>query len=158
MRMACLYLPGFPLQVAARGAADLVGGAVAVVAPRVVACSRQALAAGVRPRMTAAEARALGVRVVEGDRVKEAALMAGRADVLLGVSPMIDVAEPGVAFALVPPGERAARFGEQMVRAAAAVGLAGRVGIADDRFTAWAATQAHPRPLRVRTVPVGGSA
>jgi protein ImuB len=48
-------------------------------------------------------------------------------------------------------------WAEKLVAAAAAVGFQARAGVADDRFAAWAATQAVPR-ARVRVVPSGGSA
>src|SRR5687768_4387861 len=70
MRIACIHLPQFPLQVAVRDAPSLRGRPVAIVggastgiralgAPVVIACSRAARALGIRLGMTAPKARAL---------------------------------------------------------------------------------------------------
>ena len=75
----------------------------------------------------------------------------------LGLSVTVDIGDEGMVYALLPPGGAGAAFGEKLVAAAARLGFHGRVGVADDRFTAWAATQMRPRE-RVRVVPAGGSA
>jgi protein ImuB len=73
----------------------------------------------------------------------------------MALSMTVDVETPGALYALVPP--RASGFGDKLVRLAARMGFVGRAGIADNRFTAWAATQATPH-ARVRQVPAGASA
>ena len=74
------------------------------------------------------------------------------------------VAEPAVAggatlFAEVPTGMRGATFGTRILEVAAALDVAVRIGIADDRFTAWVAAR-HGRSddAPVVAVPRGGSA
>src|SRR6266581_2862785 len=127
MRIACLTLPGFPLQVAVRAAPHLQGTTFAVLGGgRVVAASRRAADAGVAVGTTAAQARAATAALT--------LVPAGRPDEAMR--------SLGEVYALVPP--RAAGFGDKLGRLAARMGFVGRVGIADNRFTAWAATQATP--------------
>jgi protein ImuB len=108
--------------------------------------------------MTGTQARAVAADVQLVDAMPEAYAQAMHAlgEAALGLSVTVDVEEQGVVYALVGKAP-AAGFGERLVAAAGRLGLHGRAGIADDRFTAWAATQARPRE-RVRVVPSGGSA
>src|SRR5262245_14011287 len=153
MRIACLMLPGFALQVLVRSAPHLQGTSFAVVAGgRIVAASRRAAEAGVTPGMTAAQARAVApdaaiLPAARGDEAMRALVEAAR-----GLSMTVDGETEGVVYALVPP--RAMGFGDKLLSLAARMGFVGRVGIADNRFTAWAATQATPH-VRVRQVPAG---
>ncbi len=166
MRFACLHLPGFIVQVHVRATPHLQGSPFAVLqetegkVARITAASRGALAAGVQPGLTATQARAIApaVRLVDG--LPEAYGQALRAlgEAVLALSVTVEVpAAAGHVLALVPPGARGASFGERLLETATRLGLTGRVGIADDRFSAWAATQAEPR-VPVRAVPAGGSA
>jgi protein ImuB len=158
MRIACLHLPGFPVQVAVRATHRLQGTAFAVVgAGRVVGASRRAAEAGVAVGMTAAQARAAAVELTLVPAGAPAAEEAMRAlgEAALALSMTVDAETPGALYALVPP--RAAGFGEKLLRLATRMGFVGRVGVADNRFTAWAATQATPH-ARTRVVPAGGSA
>lgn len=155
MRIACIYLPSFPLQtalVAAADAFDIQARPVAVVSqpaigsPHVVECSRLARAAGVRPTMTASAARALvsDLQCLVADAAAERALLAAVADSLLAITPRVDLgAEPRgqhhCMYVEVPPGRRGAWFGSRVLELLAVFGLRGRVGIADDRFTAYVA-------------------
>ncbi len=66
----------------------------------------------------------------------------------------VDGQTEGVLYVAVPP--RAHGFGDKLLSLAARMGFVGRVGIADNRFCAWAATQATPH-VRVRQVPAGGA-
>src|SRR5262245_41750565 len=108
-RIACLTLPGFPLQAAF---AVLSEG-------RIVASS-------------------LG-------------------EALLQLSPTVDLDPRGAAYVAVPEGHAGHAFAEKLLETARRQGLRGRAGVADDRFTAWAATQALPHQ-DVRVVPPHGSA
>lgn len=184
MRIACLYLPGFLLQVHVRDAPYLVGTAFAVLeerdggVARIVACSRHAREAGVRIGMTATQARAVAadVKLVDAAPARYREAMRGLGEALLSLSLTVDVEQLGLAYLLVPPSHQdgprttgtgatgaaarrsgGARFGEKVLEATARQGLRGRVGIADDRFTAWAATQAD-RTSPVVVVPPHGSA
>ncbi len=168
MRFACLHLPGLFVQVHVRATPHLQGSPFAVLresegkVARVVAASRGALAEGVQPGLTATQARAIAPMVKLVDAMPEAYAAALRAlgEATLALSVTVEVpddAAAGHVLALVPPGARGASFGERLLECATRLGLVGRVGIADDRFSAWAATQAEPR-VPVRAVPAGGAA
>jgi protein ImuB len=159
MRLACLYLPVLPLQMAVREQPGLVGRAVVVVGggdrPEIAACSRAAFEAGVRPGMSPSQARLRSpdLAVVVGCparwREEIAALAAeigridGRASASEALAPSGGVAAHPVLFAQVPAGQRSERFGRALLDIAAARGVRGRVGIAADRFTARAAARAR---------------
>ncbi|MBI4511834.1 MAG: DNA polymerase Y family protein [Deltaproteobacteria bacterium] len=165
MSFACLFLPCFRLQVHVRKAPKLHGTSFAIVeemegkVPRVTACSRLARDEGVCPGMTATQARAASaaVQVIDGDPAAYRETMQALGEGLLTLSLTVDIETLGVAHVLEPPKRSTSPFGERILHVAKQIGLHGRVGIADDRFTAWVATQALPR-MPVRLVPRGGSA
>lgn len=158
MRTACVYIPSFPLQAALVGHRDLTDGGdgsvggVAVVAqpangsPMVVACSRAAWAAGVRPGMSAAAARSVAgeVRCVFADVAAERAMLKAVGEAVLGIAPRIELGgdprgQHHVMYVEVPAGKRGSWFGGKLRELLAMFGLRGRIGIADDRFTAYVA-------------------
>jgi protein ImuB len=165
MRIACFTLPGFLLQVHARSAPHLVGTSFGVLAEtegkvaRVVACSRRAREEGVKEGMTATQARAVAPRVTLIDAQPAAYRqgMQAAGEALLASSVTVDVDQLGTAYALVPPRASGHSFAERAIEALRRLGLMARAGVADDRFTAWAATQATPHE-QVRVVAHGGSA
>lgn len=199
MRIACVHVPQFALQSISRIDSSLRGAAVAVVgagydpaagvrpspalhSPIVLACSRAAWALGVRLGMTASAARFVSsaLHVVTADAQLERETVRAIADALLGVSAVVDaggrVAGSGAHLAMycqVPSKVRSVTFGDRLLALLDAFGLSARIGIADDRFTAWVAA-AHgggqgaggprqqaggPREDRaVVCVPRGGSA
>jgi protein ImuB len=168
MRIACIHLPAFPLQVLVRPAPHRRGEMIAVVAraglaPAVVACSRAARAAGVAVGMAAATARELApaVEIVTADPAAERAAARAIAEALLAISPRVDPgASPDGAhhaiFCEVPARTRGAAFGARALALLETMGVSGRVGIADDRFAARVA--ATTGAADVVTVPRGGSA
>jgi hypothetical protein len=196
MRIACIHIPQYALQCATRVDPSLRGAPVAMVAgqgagtgvlhaPIVVACSRAAWTLGVRLGMTAAAARntspALAVVGVESQLERETTRAV--ADALLALTGVVDiggrVGAGGAHLALyaeVPTRTRGNAFGERALETLRELGLLGRVGIADDRFTAWVAaaygaigqrlgdhgaSPAEPEQQHqhdVITVPRGGSA
>jgi nucleotidyltransferase/DNA polymerase involved in DNA repair len=196
MRIACIHVPQFALQSLCRIDPSLRGAAVAVVgagsdpgagvrpslalhSPIVLACSRAAWALGVRLGMTASAARFVSpeVRVVAADGALERETVRAIADALLGVSAVVDsggrVAAGGAHLAMyceVPSKTRGTTFGDRLIELLDTVGLAARIGIADDRFTAWVAAAhgaegvAAARDMTARedrgvvSVPRGGSA
>ena len=193
MRIACVYLPSFPLQaalVAAPGGASLdvdrmdrsppgpiavvshlgaAPGVPAIGAPIVVACSRAAWSLGVRPHMTASTARALvpGLSCLVADVAGERRLLCAVADSLLAVAARVDVGgdvrgQHHALYLEVPVGKRGGWFGARVAELLAVHGLRGRIGIADDRFTAYvaasAASASAPADDAVVCVPRGGSA
>ena len=186
MRIACIHVPQFALQCATRLDPSLRGAAVVVVggtdprrerastttgplhAPIVLACSRAAWALGVRLGMTATSARALSaqVSVVPAELQVERETVRAVADALLGLTPMVDVGgrvgAGGAHLALyaeVPTKTRGQSFGERVIETLDELGIAARIGIADDRFTAWvAAAQGGTEERGIVSVPRGGSA
>ncbi len=187
MRIACIHLPQYALQCATRVDPSLRGAALAVAtraegartgplhAPIIVACSRAAWALGVRLGMTATAARAIApsVQVVGMDAALERETMRAIAESILGLAGAVEVGgrvgAGGAHLALyaeVPSKTRGAAFGDRVIERLDELGLTGRVGIADDRFTAWVAA-AHGGTGRrdddrtandVIAVPRGGSA
>jgi protein ImuB len=174
MRVACVYIPSFPLQAAIVGSVGAsASGSIAIVtqpavgSPVVVACSRAAWLAGVRPGTTATVARTVDpeLQCVIADVAAERALLRAVADGLLGIAPRVELGgEPRgqhhVMYAEVPAGRRGTWFGAKVREMLALFGLRGRIGIADDRFTAFVAASAAARDEEdaVVCVPRGGSA
>jgi nucleotidyltransferase/DNA polymerase involved in DNA repair len=182
MRIACIHIPQFALQSATRTDPALRGAAVAVVsgvepgreaagvlhAPIVLACSRAAWGRGVRIGMTATAARGLApdIEIVTANPANERETVRAIADALLGVSPTVDaggrVGAGGAHLAMyaeVPAKTRGAAFGERLLELVDELGLTARIGIADDRFTAWvAAAHGGAEERGVIAVPRGGSA
>jgi hypothetical protein len=192
MRIACVHLPQFALQCVTRIDPSLRGAAVAVVgsgldptagaaaraalhSPIVMACSRAAWALGVRIGMTAPAARNASpeVRVVSADAQLERDTVRAIADALLGASTVVDVGGrvgPGSAhlamYCEVPSRTRGGAFGDRLIDRLSAIGVSCRIGIADDRFTAWVAASSpleagrdsRAEDVGVVTVPRGGSA
>ncbi|MBA3395898.1 MAG: hypothetical protein H0T89_24920 [Deltaproteobacteria bacterium] len=120
----------------------------ALHSPVVQACSRAAWAVGVRIGMTATSARGLSpeLRVVTADLAVERDTVRALADAVLGASPVIDIGgrigPSGAHLAIyceVPAKTRGTSFGDRLLERLQALGLTGRIGIADDRFTAWVA-------------------
>lgn len=155
MRIACLYLPAFPLQVEVRRRPGLAGQVVGILGSRagdgLVACSRAAFAAGIRPGMSTSAARALAPQLIViggspaawrdelGDVAVEVAQLAGGA---VDLSEALADGRAGPAlYVEVPAGQRSRRFGQRLVRAVRELGYRARVGLAEDRFTAWAAAR-----------------
>jgi nucleotidyltransferase/DNA polymerase involved in DNA repair len=140
-------------------------------APVVMACSRAAWALGVRLGMTASSARARSAEltIVTADAGHERETVRAIADAALSVSEVVDVGgrvgAGGAHLAMycaVPAKTRGQTFGDRLLALLEELGLTGRIGIADDRFTAWVAA-AHGTPAvhdehGVTSVPRGGSA
>jgi hypothetical protein len=167
MRIACIHVPQFALQCATRLDPSLRGAPVAVVsgvepgreragvlhAPVVLACSRAAWARGVRLGMTAVTARSQSdeLAIVTADPVAERETMRAIADAVLAVSATVDVGgrvgAGGAHLAMyceVPSKTRGTSFGDKLVELLAELGVSARIGIADDRFTAWVAAAYGP--------------
>jgi hypothetical protein len=179
MRIACIHVPQLSLQCATRVDPALRGAAVAVVgvrpdagkaqAPQVLACSRAAFLLGVRVGTLAPAARIEGVQVVAANAQLEREAVRSIADTLLALTPVVDVGgRVGVGgahlamYCEVPSKTRGSSFGERVLRQLELLGITGRIGIADDRFTAWVAASDHHAVStdepNVLSVPRGGSA
>jgi nucleotidyltransferase/DNA polymerase involved in DNA repair len=179
MRIACIHIPQFALQAANRHNPQLCGNAVALTASApgatVVAYSRQAHERGVRAGMTAAVVRQLdNITVVAESVTAEREMVAALAESLFAVSAVVDRGGQftGLHYALyaeVPAGMRGTTFGAKARDIAEQLGISVRIGIADDKFTAWvAASQMRAltrttvanrnEEIAVTSVPRGGSA
>lgn len=187
MRIACIHIPQYALQCAIRLNPSLRGTPVAVVgtpaaeiaasqpAPVVTACSRAAWNLGVRLGMTAAGARSIApsVSIVSAEQTLESETARAVAEALLGVSRTVELGArvgPGGAhlamYVEVPANVRGTSFANRALERLDVMGTTCRVGIADDRFTAWVAASrgvgAQTRTGRsvrdVAVVPRGGSA
>ena len=185
MRIACVHVPQFALQSLSRIDPSLRGAAVAVVgagtapaagvrpslalhSPIVLACSRAAWSLGVRLGMTASAARFVSseLHVIASDPQLERETVRAIADGLLGLSTVVDtggrVSAGGAHLAMyceVPSKTRGTTFGDRLLDLLDTFGLAARIGIADDRFTAWvAAAHGGGEDRGVVIVPRGGSA
>jgi impB/mucB/samB family protein len=173
MRIACLHLPQFALQCVTRIDTSLRGAPVVVVGaaldgerassargvgaalhgPVVLACSRAAWTLGARVGMTAVAARHLSpeLRVVSADPQLERETVRAIADALLHLSAVVDtggrVGQSGTHLAMyceVPSKTRGTSFAEKLIAHLDRLGLTARIGIADDRFTAWVAAAFGP--------------
>lgn len=188
MRIACIHIPQFALQCATRLDPSLRGAPVVVVsgvepgrekagplhAPIVLACSRAAWALGVRLGMTATAARTFApdsgakLAIVSAESALERDAVRAIADSVLALSPVVDlggrVGAGGAHLAMyaeVPAKTRGTSFGDRLIELLEELGFSARIGIADDRFTAWVAAAHAGAPHDehgVVSVPRGGSA
>ncbi len=180
-RIACLKAALFPLAAYLRGAPELAREAVVVhegPSARIVAASRLARRAGVRPGLTVAQARNIESGLV--DRVRDPEREHTAQEVLLEIagafSPRVEDGGEGVAYldlagispacagngargrdrdrgaahSLLPPGadNDEHSLGQSIMRDMDAAGLPGRVGIAGSKLAARAAA-ALPRSPNV---------
>ncbi len=176
MRIACIHVPQLSLQCATRLDPALRGAAVAVVGvrpdagkaqtPQVLACSRAAFMLGIRVGMPAAAVHhaADGIQIIHSDAQLERETIRALADALLTLTPVVDVGgrvgAGGAHLAMyceVPSKTRGSSFGERVLQQLEAFGITARIGIADDRFTAWVAASTNDDESIV-SVPRGGSA
>ncbi len=141
MRVACVWVPDFPVQALRRSAPDLAEAPLAVAAgpsPRdvLVAVAAEAAALGVHPGMTAAQARQVAPAALV--RVTPAAAAAAAdealADVAGGFSPRLARHLPGEVLldvdGLVPRFGSEQRIAHELLRACRRVGLEARAGVA----------------------------
>ncbi|HYD47982.1 MAG TPA: DNA polymerase Y family protein [Terriglobales bacterium] len=152
MRIACLYLPGFPLAALLRMRPELRREAVAVIdgdGPRakVLAVAPAAESAGIRPGHTSAQARAIAAQVqlevlaAEALRGAQAALC----DVAESFSPRIEDAGDGVVYfdlsglhSLYP---NEAGLADAIAERARYLGVPAQVGIAGSKIAAYLAAR-----------------
>jgi protein ImuB len=168
-RVACLFLPLFPLAARLRSEPELAREALVTVAgngsaARVAAATRLARAAGVRPGLTLVQARALCPKLVARPRDGECERAAQEAllEVAEGFSPRVEDAGEGVAYLDVDGVERhypgpspELGLGRALMRAADAAGLPARVGVAASKLAARVAAGLPAPPV---VVPAGEEA
>lgn len=162
-RIACLVLPLFPLAARLRSEPELAREALAIVdgngnAARVVAATRLARAAGLRPGLTLPQARALCPKLVARPRDEECERAAQEAllEVAEGFSPRVEDAGEGVAYLDLEGLERHYRrdspeqdLGRALMAAADAAGLPARVGVASSKLAARVAAGLPDPPVIV---------
>ena len=155
-------LRGAPVAVVGAGFDPVTGvrPSLALHSPIVLACSRAAWTLGVRLGMTASAARYVSpeVRVVAADGALERETVRAIADALLGMSAVVDLggrvgasAAHLAMYCEVPSRKgdgkggrkggkiRGTTFGTRLLELLDGMGIAARIGVADDRFTAWVA-------------------
>lgn len=162
-RIACLFVPDFPLAALLRAEPDLRGQPLATIEcdePRapLTAVSAEAAALGVRKGISAAQARTITNRLLLRPPRPEVRRAAAEAllDVADSFSPRVESAKEGVAFLEIDglqalfgtENHLATLLGARLRR----VGLDGRVGVASTKTAAWLA--AH-RSAGVDVVPAG---
>jgi protein ImuB len=162
-RVACIHLPLFPLAARLRSEPELVREAVVVTegngnAARVVAGTRLAREAGVKPGHTLPQARALCPKLVARTRDEECERAAQEAllEVAEGFSPRVEDAREGVAYVDIEGLERHFKssspeleLGRSLVAAADKAGLPVRVGIASSKLAARVAAGLPDSPVIV---------
>ncbi len=170
-RIACLRVPLFPLAARLRAEPELATEAVAVVdgngpAARVVAATRPARRAGVRPGATLAQARALVPRLAARGRDAECERAAREAllEVADAFSPRVEDGGDGVVFLDADGVERRFRGREPernlalaLERGAARETLPARVGVAGSKLAAEVAAR-EAKGSDPRIVPGGEEA
>ena len=176
MRIACLHLPSLHLQAHVRQRPQLAGTAFVVVStdehPKVLACSRTAFENGVRVGMSAAQLHEYkDLQILSSHPALCQRTVEAMAEALLALSETVDLVQQPAdcihkrIYLHVPNGVRGEAFGNKILTVVSRQGLRGRVGIADDRFTAWVAAtgvqsgeEIAPHNTPCVTVPRGGSA
>jgi protein ImuB len=168
-RVACIVVPLFPLAARLRCEPELVREGIAVfegsgTTARVVAATRPARAAGVRPGMTLTQARARMPKLIARARDPECERTAHEVllEVADAISPRVEDPGPeqrGVIFLDTSGLERLYRdakrheaeraLGEELVRRLAAEGLPARVGIAGSKLAARVAAGLPDPPVVV---------
>jgi protein ImuB len=168
-RIACLYLPLFPLAARLRSEPELIREALAVMegngnAARVVAATRLARSAGLRPGLTLPQARALCPKLVARPRDADCERAAQEAllEVAEAFSPRVEDAGDGIAYLDAGGIERhypgpspELEMGRALMNAAEAAGLPARVGIASSKLAARVASGLPDPPV---IVPLGEEA
>jgi protein ImuB len=159
-RIACLFIPLFPLAARLRAEPELAGEAVAVCegngsAARVVGASRPARKSGVRSEMSLAQARGILPSLIARGRDVSCEVSAHEAlvETATGLSPRVEDAAPDIVFADVGDMERLFEgdsgeydMGQAAIVAAEALDLPIRVGIAGNKLAARIAARMPDSP------------
>ena len=159
-RIACLFIPLFPLAARLRAEPELAGETVAVCegngsAARVVGASRPARKSGVRSEMSLAQARGILPSLIARGRDVSCETSAHEAlvETATGLSPRVEDAAPDIVFADVGGMERLFEgdsgehdMGQAAIVAAEALDLPVRVGIAGNKLAARIAARMPDSP------------
>ncbi|MBZ0113015.1 MAG: DNA polymerase Y family protein, partial [Thermoanaerobaculia bacterium] len=159
-RIACLEIPLFPLAARLRSEPDLKDEPAIILqgkahAARVVAASRRARRAGIRPGATLNQARALlpGIVIRARDDTCERSARESLFEVAESFSPRVEEEEPGIVYLDIDGCERHFKgenpereLGLHLELAAQRAGLPIRVGIAGSKLAARIAAGLPPSP------------
>jgi protein ImuB len=165
VRIACLLVPLFSLAARLRSEPELAREALVVTAgnggaARVIAATRLAREAGVRPGLTLAQSRTLCPKLVARPRDDECERAAQEAllEVAEGFSPRVEDPGEGVAYLdvdgierLYPGPSPELHFGRSLMHAAEAARVPARVGIASNKLAARVAAGLPEPPVIVPT-------
>ncbi|MGZ7041963.1 MAG: Y-family DNA polymerase, partial [Thermoanaerobaculia bacterium] len=157
MRIACLFVPLFPLAARLRSEPDLLNEAIAIVEgngnhAHVVAATRRARKKGIRPGLSLAQARSIVPKLIARGRDAECERTAQEAllEVAETFSPRVEDAGEGVVFADIAGMEKHYESEEALakaaIHAAAGVGLPAWCGIAASKLAARVAAELTPSP------------
>ena len=159
-RLACFYVPMFPLAARLRSEPSLLEEAVAVVegnggGAHVVAATRRARKKGIAPGQTLAQARSIMPKLIARGRDAECERTAQEAliEVAETFSPRIEDAGHGIVFMDIDGMERHYASEEELAKAAMgaadAMALPARVGIAASKLAARVAAELPKSPTVV---------
>ncbi|HJQ37349.1 MAG TPA: DNA polymerase Y family protein [Thermoanaerobaculia bacterium] len=159
-RIACLYVPMFPLAARLRSDPELVNEAVAIFegngsSAHLVAATRRARTKGIRPGMTLAQARSILPKLVARARDAECERTAQEAllEIAETFSPRVEDCGEGVVFIDVTGMERhfpsEKDLGDAALRATDSIGLPARFGLAASKLAARVAAELPKSPTIV---------
>ncbi len=159
-RIACLYVPMFPLAARLRSDPELVHEAVAIFegngsSAHLVAATRRARTKGIRPGMTLAQARSILPKLVARARDAECERTAQEAllEIAETFSPRVEDCGEGVVFIDVSGMERhfpsEKDLGDAALRATDSIGLPARLGLAASKLAARVAAEQPKSPTIV---------
>ncbi len=165
-RLACICCPLFPLAARLRSEPELLHEALAIFEgnghnARVIAATRAARQAGVRPGLSLPQARALVPKLVARARDEECEHTAQEAllEIVESFSPRVEVGSEGIAYLDIRGLGRRFRgptpeveLGKTLIHALDREGLPTRVGIASNKLGALVAAGLYPTPT---LVPIG---
>ena len=150
MRLACLYVPDFPLAALLRAEPDLIGTPLAVVdelrpRPRLKAISAEAVRRGVTVDLTTAQAKAIAadltVRQVAPGVLRAA--QAALCDAAESFTPRVEDAGDGIAYldleGLGALFESESRLANVLAQRVMRLGLEARIGVAGSKVAAYLA-------------------
>ena len=159
-RIACLYVPMFPLAARLRSEPELLNEALAIVegngsGAHLIAATRRARTKGISSGMTLAQARSILPKLIARARDAECERTAHEAllEVAETFSPRVEDAGDGVVFIDVSGMERhfpsEKDLGDAALRAADSIGLPARFGLAASKLAARVAAEIPKSPTIV---------
>ncbi|HEX6084152.1 MAG TPA: DNA polymerase Y family protein, partial [Thermoanaerobaculia bacterium] len=159
-RIACFYVPMFPLAARLRSEPELLNEAVAVVegngnGAHVVAATRRARTKGIKPGLSLAQARSILPKLIARGRDTECERTAQEAliEVAESFSPRVEDAGEGVVYIDIAGMTRhydtELDLAKAAMRAADEIGLPARVGIAASKLAARVAAELPKSPTVV---------